>query len=67
MRNKFRCAGDIIFDDIDITPGQTCNVKLKQHSDTCNFLQYQNPLTPEKPYFAAQIKALGKCISISGT
>ncbi|XP_005088904.1 uncharacterized protein LOC101862618 [Aplysia californica] len=55
---KFRCAGDIIFDDVDITPGQICNVKLKPHSETCNFLQYLNPLTPEKPYFFAQIRTL---------
>lgn len=56
--SKFRCAGDIIFDDVDISPGQICNVQLKPFSETCNFLQYQKPLTPEKPYFFAQIRTL---------
>ena len=58
--SKFRCAGDIIFDDVDISPGQICNVQLKPFSETCNFLQYQKPLSPEKPYFFAQIRTLGE-------
>ena len=57
---QFRCAGDIIVEDVTISPGQSCDVQLKQHSEICNFLQYLKPLTPQKPYFAAQIKALGK-------
>lgn len=61
---KFRCTGDIIFDDVPVTPGQICNVQLKPFAETCNFLQYLNPLTPEKPYFFAQIRSLGKLICI---
>ncbi|XP_076467081.1 uncharacterized protein LOC143298198 [Babylonia areolata] len=54
----FRCAGDIIFDNVEPMPGQVCNVRLKQFSETCNFLQHLSPLTPEHPYFFAQICAL---------
>ncbi|KAK7447339.1 hypothetical protein BaRGS_00040197 [Batillaria attramentaria] len=54
----FRCAGDIIFDNVEPLPGQICNVRLKQFSETCNFLQHLSPLTPEHPYFFAQIRAL---------
>ncbi|XP_070191470.1 uncharacterized protein [Littorina saxatilis] len=54
----FRCAGDVIFDNIEPLPGQICNVRLKQFSETCNFLQHLSPLTPEHPYFFAQIRAL---------
>ncbi|CAL1544708.1 unnamed protein product [Lymnaea stagnalis] len=57
---RYRCTGDIIFDDVETTPGQVCNVKLKEYSETCNFLQYQKPLTHEKPYFFAQIRTLNK-------
>uniref|UniRef100_A0A2C9KE11 SPRY domain-containing protein n=1 Tax=Biomphalaria glabrata TaxID=6526 RepID=A0A2C9KE11_BIOGL len=56
--SQFRCTADIVFDELDLKPGQICNVHLKQYSETCNFLQYLKPLTPEKPYFYAQIKSL---------
>ncbi|KAK0052845.1 hypothetical protein Bpfe_017699 [Biomphalaria pfeifferi] len=56
--SQFRCTADIVFDEVDLKPGQICNVRLKQYSETCNFLQYLKPLTPEKPYFYAQIKSL---------
>lgn len=55
----FRCAGDVIFDIMEPLLGQICNVRLKQFSETCNFLQHLSPLTPEHPYFFAQIHALG--------
>ena len=55
----FRCAGDVIFDNSAPLLGQICNVRLKQFSETCNFLQHLSPLTPEHPYFFAQIHTLG--------
>ena len=64
MSGLFRCAGDILFDDNEPLPGQISNVQLKKFSETSNFLQYLQPLTPEHPYFFAQIKALGKLGSV---
>lgn len=60
MSGLFRCAGDILFDDNEPLPGQISNVQLKKFSETSNFLQYLQPLTPEHPYFFAQIKALAQ-------
>jgi len=60
MSGLFRCAGDILFDDHQPLPGQVSNVQLKKFSETSNFLQLQQPLTPKHPFFFAQIRALGK-------
>lgn len=60
MSGLFRCAGDIIFDDHPPLPGQISDVQLKQYSETSNFLQCTQPLTPDCPYFFGQIRALGE-------
>lgn len=54
----FRCAGDIVYDENTPFPGQISDVQLKQYSETSNFLQCLDPLTPEFPYFFGQIRAL---------
>ncbi|XP_064628155.1 uncharacterized protein LOC135487894 isoform X2 [Lineus longissimus] len=58
MSDLFRFAGDIEFSEDTPAPGQISAVRLKQYSETCNFLQYQRPLSREHPYFFAQIKSL---------
>ncbi|XP_045196072.2 uncharacterized protein LOC123551303 [Mercenaria mercenaria] len=60
MSGLFRCAGDILFDDHQPLPGQISNVQLKKFSETSNFLQLKQPLTPEHPYFFAQIRSLAQ-------
>jgi hypothetical protein len=60
----FRCAGDVVFDNSEPLPGQICSVRLKQFSETSNFLQHLNPLCPHHPYFFAQIRALGTLESL---
>lgn len=60
MSGLFRCAGDILFDDHQPLPGQISNVQLKKYSETSNFLQLKQPLTPEHPYFFAQIRSLAQ-------
>ncbi|KAH3739061.1 uncharacterized protein LOC127851769 [Dreissena polymorpha] len=60
MSGLFRSAGDIIFDDYQPMPGQVSNVQLKKFSETSNFLQFLKPLTPQHPYFFAQIRALAQ-------
>ncbi|XP_074655144.1 uncharacterized protein LOC141908822 [Tubulanus polymorphus] len=58
MDDLFRFAGDIEFSEEIPIPGQIAEVKLKQYSETCNFLQHKRPLTPEHPYFFAQVNSL---------
>jgi hypothetical protein len=60
MSDLFRFAGDIEFSEESPQSGQVSAVRLKQYSETCNFLQYLRPLTKEHPYFFAQINSLGK-------
>ena len=60
----FRCAADIQFDDDPPVRGKVTEVRLKPFSETCNYLQYQRPLTAESPCFFAQIKSLSMYISI---
>jgi len=59
MPSQFRCAGDIIVDDYQPLPGRFNNVQLKKLAETRNFLQLKEPLTPEHPYFFAQIRSIG--------
>ena len=56
----YRCASDIQFDDSPVQVAKVVQVKLKPFSETCNFLQYQKPLTPEHPCFFARIISFGK-------
>lgn len=58
MPGQFRSAGDILFTDHPPMPGLISDVQLKQFSETSNFLQCLVPLTPDKPFFFAQIRAL---------
>ncbi|KAL4232460.1 hypothetical protein ACF0H5_007153 [Mactra antiquata] len=60
MSVEFRCSGDILFDDHQPLPGQISNVQLKKFSETSNFLQLMRPLTPDHPYFFAQIRTLAQ-------
>ncbi|XP_062616121.1 uncharacterized protein LOC134277830 [Saccostrea cucullata] len=65
MPGQFRCAGDILFTDHPPIPGQISDVQLKQFSETSNFLQCLEPLTTDKPFFFAQIRALSNNSKIS--
>ena len=56
----FRCTGDVQFDDTAPVVGQVADVRLKPFSETCNYIQYQKPLTEKRPCFFAQIRSLCK-------
>ncbi|XP_071113924.1 uncharacterized protein [Haliotis cracherodii] len=60
MTSLFRCAGDVVFDHTAPRPGSISSVQLKQYSETCNFLQYLKPLTPQQPCFFAQIRGIAQ-------
>ncbi|XP_078310024.1 uncharacterized protein LOC144618182 [Crassostrea virginica] len=65
MHGQFRSAGDILFTDHPPMPGLISDVQLKRFSETSNFLQCLEPLTPDKPFFFAQIRGLADNSKIS--
>ncbi|XP_041355029.1 uncharacterized protein LOC121372654 [Gigantopelta aegis] len=60
MTSLYRFAGDVVFDKSSPAPGQICSVQLREYSETCNFLQYLSPLSPDKPYFFVQVSNLAE-------
>ncbi|XP_013380369.1 uncharacterized protein LOC106151578 [Lingula anatina] len=59
-QSMFRFGGDLEFDlTWEPFPGTVMDVRLKPYSRRVSFLQFLRPLTPEKPYFLAQIRSLG--------
>ncbi|XP_041350661.1 uncharacterized protein LOC121369676 [Gigantopelta aegis] len=60
MTSLYRCAGDVVFDKTSPAPGQICSVQLREYSETCNFLQYLSPLSPDRPYFFVQVSNLAE-------
>ncbi|CAG5134153.1 unnamed protein product [Candidula unifasciata] len=56
--STIRCTDDVMCHEVDTAAGQICQVYTKFSSRKCHFVQYLNPLSPEQPYFSAQIKSL---------